>query len=284
MFCFTTTMGHEGSIHLFKDSMWRWQCRDPTNRKEKIILSDVCKPNRIYAKISIARHLNIPINTIKIKSPPKVMMKEPYAAGTDKKRPAGQIRTPPSKKRSPGTPSPTTRPGRKHKLEFSPNCRATCLACGARIDKGDLRVSVDYLWGTGHGKLHQSRYYHTDCCPMSEKKRLLPGTDDVNKCWEDRIEIMERKKQERQKTIQSDRSELRDRLLKLRVKLHERQGRDKERPALIITHMMVDNIVYNLPTTEEDLLQVKGIGPCMLEQYGKQLLSEVRSFVAEQED
>jgi HRDC domain len=322
-YTFTTTCGHNGSIQTRDEGPWTWQCRGPKVNEDSGVHEEVSGGNRLYLRIAIARYLGISTKDIQIKyyankiyrdtaevaevSPTKPFVRPPESEilaipyeipSHNRKMNHRQsstpryIRTPSSAKQRAvkSTPRKASQNDPKHRLEFSPSKKARCQKCGERILKGDLRVGFDTLWGSGPQKIHQRRYYHKDCCSETQKRSLLKEKspseeEDPSKAssWEEELEILEEAKRRRQQIIEEERADLRARLRKLRIHLHEKQGKLGGR-ALIISLETIDNIVLSAPTTETALLNVKGIGKTMLELYGQPILKEVRRYVEQEGD
>jgi hypothetical protein len=194
---------------------------------------------------------------------------------TARKEVGTRVQSPPSKKPS-GFPMPPEESS-PPVVERSPSGRAKCRKCGQPIAKGEGRIGTPYKFEIGQVAFEKHRYYHEQCCPSSEMKKLFPESDNVKKALKDKLRDIDKKKEQEKKIVQVTRGELRKRLLKLRLKLFEVQA-EKGGSAIILSLKAIDNIVLAMPETIQDLGKVNGIGPTILTEYGKPLLNEVRRF------
>lgn len=311
-FTFTTRCGHHGSVQTTtnENGEWTWECYGPKVAEESGVHKGVSGATRLHIRIAIAQYLQIKFDSQSIefkKAAPGVFETEKATASKEdnvpvENRAAAQcsyssprkVSSPPSKAvRNKehtfvvvSTPRRAASIGSKHKLEFSPNRRAVCQACGQRIPKGDLRVGINSPWGSGPRKLLHHQYYHKHCVSGKQKRKLFRGEADFEKCWQEDLEVMDNGKRRRQKTIEMDRADLRDRLFVLRSRLYEKEGAKKsDHPTCLrLSDDTIDNIVFHAPESEDALLNVKGIGPVMFAKYGQPILDEVRKYATMQDD
>ncbi|CAB9506018.1 expressed unknown protein [Seminavis robusta] len=185
----------------------------------------------------------------------------------------------PSKKRK----SPSSERSSGYVVERSPSSRAKCRKCKQPIDKGEGRIGAPYQLSLGKLQLSKHKYYHKECFPTTAeaKKKLFPDSPDhvdVKQAIKKRLRRVDQQQQEDQHIIEVQRATLRARLRKLRLKLFEEQGA-KGGSVVILSLKALDQIVLTLPQSFHELGRIKGIGPTMVQKYGKPLVREVRRFV-----
>ena len=159
-------------------------------------------------------------------------------------------------KRSPAKRSPAKRSPRKpprDKIEISPNNRAKCHKCEAKIVKGEERYG--FVEVNEYGRTQ--RYYHPRCCPDNLK---------------DRLPSPEKRKQD---LVLEEREELAAELRSLRSLFASEL--DVE-PFYIFHNRSIDELVAKMPTTESGLLEIWGIKQRKVETFGDAILTVIKQY------
>jgi superfamily II DNA helicase RecQ len=150
------------------------------------------------------------------------------------------------------------------KVEFSPNSMAKCKSCQKKIEKKSERIGIPEWYPRYHK--HVYHYYHLQCCP-----------DDIRNTVPNIPQKLEQQQQADNKkyTIVGKRYELVVRLKELRMEFAKRL----DIPAYyIFSNEVLNEIVAVLPGTNDQLLNVRGIGPAKLQSFGTPILSIIRQY------
>ena len=180
-------------------------------------------------------------------------------------------------------------------VESSPTSRATCRICNLKIMKGDWRIGERFYlfkykkWGL--------QYYHRKCVEENEnilnnlnfpkkrgdnkryarsKRKLEDVISSSNKEWI-RMEINEiaDSNHKRRRLIYDEKGSLREKLRKLRTRL---ASLSDVPPYFIFHDSVLDGLVEHMPTNEDELLKIKGMGPKKCESFGSDILETIDSY------
>jgi superfamily II DNA helicase RecQ len=150
------------------------------------------------------------------------------------------------------------------KVEFSPNSMAKCKSCQKKIEKKSERIGIPE-WYARYQK-HSYHYYHLQCCP-DHIRNTIPN-------------IRQKLKQQKQK--QNEKSQIVRKRYELVVSLKELRLTFAKRlhiPAYcIFNDEVLNEIVAVLPGTKNQLLNISGIGPAKLQNFGTPILSIIRQY------
>jgi len=150
------------------------------------------------------------------------------------------------------------------KVEFSPNSLAKCRSCLEKIEKKSERIGIPE-WYTRRQK-HGYRYYHLQCCP-DDIRSTIPNIRQ-------KLEQQKEKENEKCKIVRQ-RYELVGSLKQLRLTF----ARRLRVPAYcIFNDKVLNEIVAVLPGTKNQLLNIRGIGPARLQNFGTPILSIIRQY------
>jgi len=172
------------------------------------------------------------------------------------------------------------------KVEISPNNRATCKLCKNKIQKGDCRIGIHYVY---RGYKWSAIYYHRTCVSsrgasniFNENKALNFKSQSASKrsilSIEEQIEIescyYQQQKQTRQ-TIVDSRSELRELLRSTRKEF----ARQLNQPVFcIFKDTVLDSLVEQMPLNQTALLTVCGFGLVKCASLGPVVLAVINQY------
>ncbi len=175
------------------------------------------------------------------------------------------------------------------KLEKSPTSQAKCRICNAKIGKGEWRIGEHYLYR----KLEKwsVKWYHRSCVEADKdvlnslnfpskhttsKRKYEEVTGSPNKVWI-QMEANEIKggENKKQRLVHHDRGSLREELRQLRLQFAKSMDVP---PYIIFNNDTLDDLVETMPSSENELLKVKGIGPKKISSFGSSILSTIASY------
>lgn len=148
------------------------------------------------------------------------------------------------------------------KIEYSPNAMAKCTTCHKKIAKQQERFGIPSFEARYNKEIY--RYYHFKCCPAS-LSQLVPNPQQQLK--QQKLESSWRKH------IVQQRTQLLQELQNLRQVFSIRL---QVAPFLVLSDTVLESIVYAMPMNDKELLQVHGIGPAKLQNFGDVILCLVR--------
>ena len=151
------------------------------------------------------------------------------------------------------------------KVEYSPNSLAKCKSCQNKIQKRSVRIGIP-VWYARYQK-YQYHYYHLECCPDNIRS-TVPNIHQT---------LIQQKQTENEKyqIVHGIRHELRQQLKRLRLTFAKHL---KIAPYCIFKDVVLDEIVFMLPETNNQLLNISGIGPTKLQNFGTPILSIIRQY------
>lgn len=152
----------------------------------------------------------------------------------------------------------------RDKVEFSPNALAKCQRCRRKIKVGEQRFGITEYSERYNKDIY--RYYHDRCCPASLKARVPDASDELNR----------QRKEEIQRTrLLEERNALIENLKTLRQIFARRMGYE---PFLVFNTKTLEDIVVKMPTTQDALLNVHGIGPKKYQNFGDPIISLIKQY------
>ena len=155
------------------------------------------------------------------------------------------------------------------KVEYSPNALAKCTACRKKIRKDQKRFGIPENSERYNKEIY--RYYHYKCCPADLKAQVPSASEDLKRQKEEA--------QERERVI-AQRQDLADHLRTLRTTFANRLN---VAAFLVFSNATLDEIVYQMPTTSNALLQVRGIRPGKLQSFGDPILRLIQQYQYQQQ-
>jgi hypothetical protein len=274
MTTFTTTCGHSGSIKPVQkiggvmEGKWVSLVKGNKVAGSSGVKSLYSAADMSSAKQKIAQFLRI--------SPAEIHV----LGGSAPSTPSG-----PTKSYISAPSSNTASPNQLDKYEASPNGMAKCRACFQKIEKGSHRIGK-WSYIAVYDK-YQYVYYHDRCIPADIEVGLcLPSSPTpnahrkMNEVLQDEIAYQNKEKVKQSKIVFQDRGDLREALRRLRKLFADRLHVP---PYQIFGNATLDDIVYKLPETKQDLLDCRGIAEKRYKNFGPAILQVVGSFSYQQQ-
>jgi len=150
------------------------------------------------------------------------------------------------------------------KVEYSPNRLARCCTCRKKIRVDQKRYGIPEHNPRYNREIY--RYYHYDCCPANLKSLIPSAADDL-----------QRQKNEAARRLCKirKRQELLNQLRMLRTIFANRL---KVSAFLVFPNATLDELVYKMPSSESELLGVRGIGPVKCRSFGDSILRIISQY------
>ena len=167
----------------------------------------------------------------------------------------------------PDTSSDTT--ALQAKVEYSPNALAKCTACRKKIRKEQKRFGIPENSERYNKEIY--RYYHYKCCPSDLKAQVPSASEDLKR---------QKEEASLRQSVIAARQGLADHLRTLRTTFANRLN---VAAFLVFSNTTLDEMVYQMPTTSNALLQVRGIGPVKLQSFGDPILRLIKQYQNQQQ-
>jgi superfamily II DNA helicase RecQ len=160
------------------------------------------------------------------------------------------------------------------KYEVSPSNRASCHRCHQNIPIHTIRYGIVHLKEPPREHYECYRFYHADCLVHPNRPLLFAcGSGDVA----EEVAFQSRQSRERQSLLRRDpaRQQLLEELARWRTSFSQQ---DNIPANLIFSNTVLDDIAVDLPTTEAQLMRVKGVGEDKCRDYGRPILDLICRF------
>jgi superfamily II DNA helicase RecQ len=157
------------------------------------------------------------------------------------------------------------------KVETSPSGAAKCQRCREKIQKGSKRVGKElYLakWNT-----YSHTYYHVECF-----KKTFPG-QEPNLPGRRSLEMAldrEAKQEATSRKLLDERRPLWEELRQLRLAFARRLDVSA---FIVFENTVLDELVLHMPTTKNDILNIKGIKEKRYQSFGEPILEVIRDYL-----
>lgn len=150
------------------------------------------------------------------------------------------------------------------KVEYSPNALAKCHVCRKKIRKEHKRYGIPEHSERYNKEIY--RYYHYNCCPAQFKAMVPNAVADLQH---------QKDQAAARQVILEKRKSLVQKLQDLRTAFANRL---QVSPFIVFSNHTLEEIVYHMPTSSPELLDVHGIGAVKLKSFGDPILHVVQQY------
>lgn len=293
MSVFTTTCGHSGTIKPVqkkggaKEGTWISRVSGPKVTGASGVKSMYSAPDMESTKQKIAHFLAISSLSILVagnalshapSTPPRPVKRE-ATLGTALRTLGTTLGTIATSMHKAGTQN------QLDKYEASPNGMAKCCACQTKIERGSHRIGK-WTYLPSYEK-YQYVYWHDSCAPAHVTTGLCLPTSPTPNASRNMDSVLQtelahqlEEKVKQHKVVFEDRSNLREALCRLRTLFAQRL---KVAPYCIFDNTTLDEIVYKLPKTKQDLFDCRGIAEKRSNNFGPAILQVVDRYWYQQQ-
>lgn len=146
--------------------------------------------------------------------------------------------------------------------------RATCQVCNEKIDKGSPRVSLE-TYGPPRFDYGYVYYHHT-CLTSQEIGELQLQQDDAAASLDATT-----RPQQQPPPPKDPKEPLRQKLKHLRQVLAARLSSPNFK---IYSNQVIEELLQNMPQTEDELVTIRGMGPSKVQNFGQPILKVVKQY------